>query len=193
MTVLGMIPGITEFSDRFFSMPSSLAPIALRFDFSFLTNPDFYVIMFTFFFTDFFYTVSTLVGVSSWADLLDEQGRLPRSKHTLMADFIATCTGAAMGTSIMTTYVDSASGVEESGRTGLTSVVVAGLFLLAVFISSIATVIPGYATSPALIMVGIFMIQSLRYLEFENWTVVAPAAVTILMMTFNYSIAEGIV
>ncbi|MGB9938825.1 NCS2 family permease [Methanosarcina sp.] len=193
VTVLGMVLGITEFPDRFFSMPPSLAPIAFKFDFSLLANPDFYVIMFTFLFTDFFDTVGTLVGVSSRADFLDEEGRLPRAKQALMADAIATCAGAVMGTSTVTTYVESASGVEEGGRTGLTSVVVAGLFLLAVFISPIAAVIPGYATSPALIMVGIFMIQSLRDLDFETWTEVVPATVTILVMTFSYSIAEGIV
>jgi adenine/guanine/hypoxanthine permease len=98
-----------------------------------------------------------------------------------------------MGTSTVTTCVESASGVEEGGRTGLTSVVVAILFLLAVFISPIAAVIPGYATSPALIMVGIFTIQSLRDLDFETWTEVVPAAITILVMIFSYSIAEGIV
>jgi len=97
-----------------------------------------------------------------------------------------------MGTPTVTTYVESASEVEEGGRTGLTSVVVAGLFLLAVLISPIAAVIPGYATSPALIMVGIFMIQSLRDLDFETWTEVVPATVIILVMTFSYSIAEGI-
>jgi len=193
VTIMGMILGITEFPERFFSMPPSLAPIAFKFDFSLLTSPDFYVIMFTFLFTDFFDTVGTLVGVSSRADFLDEEGRLPRAKQALMADAIATCAGAVMGTSTVTTYVESASGVEEGGRTGLTSVVVAGLFLLAIFISPIAAVIPGYATSPALIMVGIFMIQSLRDLDFETWTEIVPAAVTILMMTFSYSIAEGIV
>lgn len=193
VTVLGMVLGIAEFPDRLFSMPPSLAPIAFKFDFSILTDPDFYIIMFTFLFTDFFDTVGTLVGVSSRADFLDEEGKLPRAREALMADAIATCAGAAMGTSTVTTYVESASGVEEGGSTGLTSVVVAGLFLLAIFISPIAAVIPEYATSPALIMVGIFMIQSLRDLDFETWTEVVPAVITILVMTFSYSIAEGIV
>lgn len=193
VTLTGMVLGITEVPETFFSMPPSLAPIAFQFDFSILENPDFYVIMFTFLFTDFFDTVGTLVGVASRADFLDQGGRLPRAKQALMADAIATCAGAAMGTSTVTTYIESASGVEAGGRTGLTSVVVAAFFLLAIFISPIAAVIPGYATSPALIMVGIFMIQSLRDLDFETWTELVPAAVTILIMTFSYSIAEGIV
>ncbi|AKB13267.1 MAG: solute carrier family 23 protein [Methanosarcina thermophila] len=193
MTVLGMVRGIAEFPDRLFLMPPSLAPIAFKFDFSILTNPDFSIIMFAFLFTDFFDTVGTLVGVSSRADFLDEEGKLPRAREALMADAIATCAGAIMGTSTVATYVESASGVEEGGRTGLTSVVVAGLFLLAIFISPIAAVIPGYSTSPALIVVGIIMIQGLRDLDFETWTEVAPAVITILMMAFSYSIAEGIV
>jgi AGZA family xanthine/uracil permease-like MFS transporter len=149
--------------------------------------------MFTFLFTDFFDTVGTLVGVSSRADFRDEERRLPTGKQALMADAIATCAGAVMGTSTVTAYVESASGVEEGGKTELTSVIVAGLFLLAIFISPRAAVIPGYATSPALIMVGISMIQSLRYLDFETWTEIVPAAVIILIMTFSYSITEGII
>ena len=128
-----MILDITEVPDRFVSILPSLAPIALKFDFSLLTNPDFYVIMFTFLFTDFFDTVGTLVGVPSRADFRDEERRLPRAKQTLMADAIATCAGAVMGTSTVTAYVESASGVEEGGKTELTSVVVAGLFLFADF------------------------------------------------------------
>lgn len=193
VAVLGIVLGIIEIPDRLISMPLLLFPSLSSLIFSLLTNPDFYVIMFTFLFTDFFDTVGTLVGVSSRADFLDEEGKLPKAKQALMADAIATCAGAVLGTSTVTTYVESASGVEEGGRTGLTAVVVAGLFLLAILISPIAAVIPGYATSPALIMVGIIMIQSLRDLDFDTWTEVVPVVVTILMMTFSYSIAEGIV
>ncbi|HIH74474.1 MAG TPA: NCS2 family permease [Methanosarcina sp.] len=193
VTVIGISLGVTEAPGSLFSMPPSLAPIAFQFDFSIIQNPDFYVIMFTFLFTDFFDTVGTLVGVASRADFLDEDGKLPRAKQALMADAVATCAGAVLGTSTVTTYVESASGVEAGGRTGLTSVVVAILFLLALFISPIAAIIPAYATSPALIMVGIFMIQGLRDLDFDTWTELVPAAVTILIMTFSYSIAEGIV
>lgn len=194
VVTLASIPlGITQVPEKLISMPPSIASIAFQLDMSFLKNPNFFVIMFTFLFVDFFDTMGTLVGVSSRVNMLDKDGKLPRARQALLADALATCAGALLGTPTVTTYVESAAGVEEGGRTGLTSVVVAGFFLLAIFISPIARIIPGAATSPALIMVGIFMIQGLRDLDFKNWTDYVPAAITVLMMTFTYSVAEGIV
>jgi len=149
-------------------------------------------VVITFVFVDMFDTIGTLIGVSTRAGMLDEKGDLPKAGEALFADAVATVVGACLGTSTATTYVESAAGVEEGGRTGLTGIVVAILFLLALFISPIARIVPPAATAPALVMVGVFMMQTLKNLNYDDITEIAPACITIFAMPFTYSIAEGI-
>jgi len=139
-----------------------------------------------------FDTVGTLIGVSSKANMLDKEGRVPRVKQALMADAIGTTAGAILGTSTVTTYVESAAGVSEGGRTGLTSLTVAGMFLLALFLSPIFLMIPGAATAPALILVGAMMMSPIKNIEFDDYTESIPVFLTIIMMPLTYSISEGI-
>ncbi|NLJ95787.1 MAG: NCS2 family permease, partial [Clostridiales bacterium] len=134
----------------------------------------------------------TLIGVASKSDMLDKEGKLPRIKGALMADAVGTTVGAALGTSTVTTFVESATGVSEGGRTGLTSFVVAVLFGLSVFLSPIFLAIPGFATAPALIIVGFYMISSIIKINFDDMTEAIPAFLCIIAMPFTYSISEGI-
>lgn len=162
-------------------------------DFSALKNwAEFIVIIFAFLFVDIFDTLGTLIGVSSKANMLDENGKLPKIKGALLADAIATSAGAILGTSTTTTYVESASGVTEGGRTGLTAVVTGLLFLLAVIFSPLFLTIPSFATAPALIIVGFYMIGSVAKIDWENMLEAIPAFLCILAMPLAYSISEGI-
>ncbi len=154
---------------------------------------DFAVIVFSFLFVDIFDTIGTLIGVSTKAGFLDKDGKLPKLKEALLADAVGTTIGAAIGTSTVTTFVESASGVAEGGRTGLTSTVVGGLFLLSLIFSPIFSAIPGFATAPALIVVGFFMLDSITKIDFTDFTEGFPAFLTIIMMPLAYSIAEGLV
>ena len=150
------------------------------------------VVLFTFLFVDLFDTIGTLIGVSTKAGFLDEEGRLPRAKPALFADAIATTAGAVLGTSTVTTYVESASGVAEGGRTGLTAFTVAILFLLALFLSPLFLMVPGAATAPALVLVGLFMMTPIKDIDFDDYTESIPAFLAIIMMPLAYSIADGI-
>ncbi|TCK98771.1 AGZA family xanthine/uracil permease-like MFS transporter [Natranaerovirga hydrolytica] len=176
-----------------FSAPPSISEIAFKFDFSQVFTLDFLVIIFAFLFVDLFDTLGTLIGVSSKAGYLDKDGKLPRAKQALLADAVATTAGAALGTSTTTTYVESASGVADGGRTGLTALVTAVLFGLALFLSPIFLVIPSFATAPALIIVGFYMMDSFTKVDFEDFTEAIPAFLVVITMPFTYSIAEGIV
>ena len=167
-------------------------PVFGKMDFSGLANPNFWIVVFSFFFVDFFDTVGTLVGVTNRAGMLDPEGRLPRAREALLADAIGTTAGAVLGTSTVTSYVESASGVEQGGRTGLTAFVTGVLFLLALFFSPIVSIVPACATAPALVLVGIFMMASLKDLDFSDWTNFVPACVALFTMPFAYSIAHGI-
>lgn len=149
-------------------------------------------IMFTFLFVDLFDTVGTLVGVASKANLLDEKGELPAAGPALFADAIGTTVGALLGTSTVTTFVESASGVTEGGRTGLTSLSVAFFFFLSLFLFPIFAIIPSQATAPALVMVGLFMMSPIKDIPLDDFSESVPAFLTIVMMPFAYSIAEGI-
>ena len=153
---------------------------------------NFFAVMFSFLFVDLFDTLGTLIGVASKADMLDEDGKLPHIKGALMADSIATCAGAVLGTSTTTTFVESASGVTEGGRTGLTSMTTGVLFLLAVVFSPLFLTIPSFATAPALIIVGFYMMGSALKIEFDDPAEGIPAFLTILAMPTAYSISEGI-
>ena len=153
---------------------------------------DFIVIVFAFLFVDMFDTLGTLIGVANKADMLDENGKLPRIREALLADAIATSAGAVLGTSTTTTFVESSSGVAEGGRTGLASVVTGALFVVAILLSPIFIAIPGFATAPALIFVGFLMISAVVKIDFEDFTESIPAYLCLVAMPLTYSISEGI-
>ncbi len=193
-TIIGLPFGVTHMPEgTLVDIPPSLEPIFWKFDFSNLFSFDMLIVLFTFLFVDMFDTVGTLVGVSSKAGMLDKDGRVPRVKQALFADSIGTFVGAILGTSTVTTYVESASGVAEGGKTGLTSLTTAVLFLLALFLAPIFTMVPAAATAPALILVGFFMMSPILKIDFDNYTDSIPAFITIIAMPLTYSIAEGIV
>lgn len=161
-------------------------------DFDQIKILDFIVVMFAFLFVDLFDTLGTLIGVATKADMLDKEGKLPKIKGALMADAVATSVGAVFGTSTTTTYVESASGVTEGGRTGLTAVVTGFLFLISILLSPIFIAIPSFATAPALIIVGFYMIGNVVKINFNDMLEAIPAFLTMIVMPFAYSIAEGI-
>lgn len=173
------------------SIPS-IKSIAFQFDFSVLGKLDFWVVMLSFLFVDLFDTLGTLIGVSSKAGFLDKDGKLPKAQQALFADAIATTAGACFGTSTTTTYVESAAGVADGGRTGLTALTVAALFLIALPFSPIFGAIPSFATAPALIIVGFYMMESVLKIDMNDFRVGIPAFLTILVMPISYSISEGI-
>ena len=207
--VLGIICELTGIyvPDAEAGMYSVIPTAFVSFDFSSLSNTfgqvfnldftnfnigNFIVVMFAFLFVDLFDTLGTLIGVASKADMLDEEGKLPRIKGALLADAIATSAGAVLGTSTTTTYVESASGVTEGGRTGLTAATTAVLFLLASIFSPLFLTIPSFATAPALIVVGFYMMGAVVKINFDDMTDAIPAFLTILVMPLAYSISEGI-
>ncbi len=200
-TVAGMAVGIvappTGISS-FFAAPPSLAPTAFKFVDGFksmfaTSGFGFIPLVFSFAFVDLFDSIGTFVGVASKAKLLDKDGRLPRANKALMADAIGTVAGAALGTSTVTTYVESAAGAAEGGRTGLTAVTTGILFLAALFMAPLAFLIPGAATAPILIIVGIFMMEPVVHINFADYLEAIPAFLAIVMMPFAFSIADGIV
>lgn len=170
----------------------SMAPTFLHLDFSRIISIDFVIIMLAFLFVDLFDTLGTLIGVASKADMLDKDGKLPRIKGALLADAVGTSAGAIFGTSTTTTFVESASGVAEGGRTGLTAFTAAVLFGLSLFLSPIFLAIPSFATAPALIIVGFLMLSSVVKIDFNDFTEAIPAFICIIAMPFMYSISEGI-
>lgn len=192
-TVIGIPFGVTVVPENFnpVSLPSS--PIFFAFDFSSVFTLKFFTVFFTFFFVDIFDTVGTLVGVATQAKLTDKEGNIPNVKQAFLADAIGTVAGAALGTSTVTSFVESSAGVAAGGRTGLSSVVTAILFLLALFLTPLFLLIPSAATAPALIFVGYLMMKSVTGINFEDPVEGIPAFITILVMPFAYSIAEGIV
>ncbi|PWW97667.1 NCS2 family permease [Clostridium perfringens] len=174
----------------------SIAPIAGKVNFSYLTSPqhvfNFITIVFTFLFVDFFDTVGTLIGVASRANMLDKKGRVPNAGKALMTDAIATTAGALLGTSTVTVYVESATGVEEGGRTGLTAITIGVLFFVAMFFSPIFVAVPACATAPALIYVGYLMLTSVLKIDFSDITDAVPAFLIIALMPLTYSIGDGL-
>ena len=192
-TIAGIPLGVTNLEGfRLFCAPASLSPILFQFEWASILTFEMFAVLFTFLMVDMFDTVGTLVGVSTKAGMLSEDGKVPRVKQALLADAIGTTVGACLGTSTVTTYVESAAGVEEGGRTGLTAFVTSILFLLAIFFSPLFLVIPGAATAPALIMVGLFMMSPIKDIELSEITESLPAFLTIIMMPLTYSISEGI-
>lgn len=192
--VVGIPLGVTHLPETsLVSFPPSLKPIFLKFNFSEIFSTDMLVVLITFLFVDLFDTVGTLIGVASKANMIDKDGKLPRVKQALFADAVGTTVGAILGTSTVTTYVESASGVAEGGRTGLTALSTAGMFALALFFAPIFLMVPSAATAPALILVGSFMLSPILKINFDDYTESIPVFLTIIMMPLAYSIAEGIV
>jgi|LSQX01.3.fsa_nt_gb AGZA family xanthine/uracil permease-like MFS transporter len=202
-TIIGIPFGVTNFSNfAVFSMPPSLAPTFLRMDLSGLLGlgqSNFWGVLFTaltviisFSLVDMFDTIGTLIGTAQKAGFLDKDGNMPRMKQALMADATATTIGACLGTSTVTTYVESAAGIAEGGKTGLTAVVTGILFIAALFVAPLVGIVPSAATAPALIIVGVLMMSSIKKIDFEDITEALPAFFTVAMMPFTYSIANGI-
>ena len=187
---LGMFSVLPDFSSGL-GIPS-MASTFFKMDFSGILSLNFVTIMFAFLFVDMFDTLGTLIGVASKADMLDKDGKLPKIRGALLSDAIGTSLGAVFGTSTTTTFVESASGVAEGGRTGLTSVVAAIFFGLSLFLSPIFLAIPSFATAPALIIVGFLMISSVLKIDFNDFTEAIPSYIAIIAMPFMYSISEGI-
>ena len=189
--VIGIPLGVTEFKG-IVSAPESIAPIFCQFEFDKIFSVDMLVVVFTFFFIDMFDTVGTLVGVCTKAKMLDKNGNIYRVKQAFMADSIATTAGALLGTSTTTTYVESAAGVAQGGRSGLTALVVGGCFVIAMFFSPLFLSIPSAATAPALIIVGLLMAEQIKNVDFDDFSESIPAFVCMLMMPLTYSISNGI-
>ena len=187
---LGMFSVMPDFS-RGLSIPS-LAPTIMQMDFSGIFTFNFVTIMLSFMFVDLFDTLGTLIGVASKANMLDRYGRLPKIRGALLADSIATAAGAMLGTSTVTTFVESSAGVAVGGRTGLTGVVSAGFFAISLLLSPIFLAIPAFATAPALITVGFMMLTSIMNIDFTDFSEAIPAFLAIIAMPFTYSISEGI-
>ena len=187
---LGMFSVMPDFS-RGLSVPS-LAPTIMQMDFSGIFTFNFVTIMLSFMFVDLFDTLGTLIGVASKANMLDRYGRLPKIRGALLADSIATAGGAMLGTSTVTTFVESSAGVAVGGRTGLTGVVSAGFFAISLLLSPIFLAIPAFATAPALITVGFMMLTSIMNIDFTDFSEAIPAFLAIIAMPFTYSISEGI-
>ncbi|MEX2605813.1 MAG: NCS2 family permease [Kiritimatiellia bacterium] len=194
VTLAGIPLGVTEVPDsHLVSLPPSVAPIFWKFEFAHIFTLEMAVVLFTFLFVDMFDTVGTLVGVSDKAGMLDEEGRIPNAKQAFFADAIGTTAGAVLGTSTVTVYIESASGVTEGGKTGLTAFTTAMFFLLALFFAPLFIMVPSAATAPALVLVGVFMMSPLRKVDFDDMLSAIPAFVTLIMMPLTFSIADGII
>ena len=189
--IIGIPMGVTEFQGVL-SSPESIKPIFCQFEFENIFSLDMLVVVFTFLFIDMFDTVGTLVGVCTKAKMVDEKGNIYRLRQAFMADAIATTFGSMLGTSTTTTYVESAAGVAQGGRSGLTAFAVACCFLIALFFSPLFLSIPAAATAPALVLVGLLMLEPIRNIPFEDFTESIPAFVCVIMMPLTYSISNGI-
>ena len=190
-TFIGIPMGITNYQG-IISTPHSLSDIFCQFEWHNIWSLDMLVVVFTFLFIDMFDTIGTLVGVCTKANMLNPDGTIPRVKQAFMADAIATTAGACLGTSTTTTYVESASGVAIGGRTGLTAFVVGCCFAVALFFSPLFLAIPSAATAPILVIVGLFMMNPIKNIDFDNYAESIPAFITIIMMPLAYSISDGI-
>jgi len=195
ITVIGIPFGVTKVQNGFslLSLPPSLSPIFCKFDWHKIFTVDMAITVMVLLFMELFDTLGTLLGVATRARLLDSKGNVKNIKQALMADAVATTAGAILGTSTVTAYVESTAGVAEGGKTGLTALIIAVLFLLSLFISPIFLAIPSAATSPILIMVGLFMLTPIKELTFGDFSESIPFFLIMIMMPFSFSIADGIV
>ena len=190
--IIGIPMGITPVPTSIISAPPSIAPIAFKFQWHHIFTLDMAIVLFTLLFMDMFDTIGTLVGVATKAKMLDENGRVPNIKKALFSDAIGTTLGACLGTSTVSTFVESASGVAEGGRTGLTALTTAGMFFLSLFFAPVFASITPAVTASALVLVGLFMIEPIKEIELVDFTEAIPAFFTIIMMPFAYSISDGI-
>lgn len=192
-TIIALFTGVSKLPEGgIIQLPPSLSPIAFKLDFSSMFSLEMFSVVFAFLFVDLFDTIGTLTGVATKAKMLDKNGQLPNAGRALFADSVGTTIGALLGTSTVTTFVESATGVAEGGRTGLTALSTGFCFFLSIFFYPLITIIPAQATAAALVMVGLFMIDSIVDINFGDFTESFPAFMTIIMMPFAYSIAEGI-
>ena len=201
-TVVGLLFGITQLPESMSMADINLSETWLQLDFAGLFDTEnrslgqviatLLVVIISFSMVDLFDTIGTLIGTADKAGFLDEQGNLPRMKRSLLADALATTFGALLGTSTVTTYIECNAGIVAGGRTGLTALVVAVLFLLSIFLAPLAGMVPAAATAPALILVGMLMMQSIQKVNFSNFDEALPAFLTMVLMPFTYSIANGI-
>lgn len=191
-TLIGIPLNVTNISGVF-SVPPSIEPIFLQFEWDNIWTKDMVVIIFTFLFMDLFDCIGTVIGVTNRAGMVKADGKIPRLKEIFMVDSISTAAGAAMGTSTVAVYVESAAGVNEGGRSGLTAFVTGICFLLALFFSPLFLAIPAAATTPVLVLVGLMMMSSVLKIDFDNYADAIPAFICVLLMPLTYSISEGIV
>ena len=191
-TIVGIPFGVTTIPEGWSPVSMPEAPLLFEFEWGSVLTGKFFIVFFTFLFTDLFDTIGTLMGVTEQAKLVDKDGNIPNAKGALLADAIGTVAGACLGTSTVTSFVESSSGVAAGARTGLSSVVTAIMFLLALFFTPLFALIPSAATAPALIFVGFLMMKSVSSIDFEDLTEGIPAFITIMVMPFAYSISKGI-
>lgn len=193
VTALSWVLGASPLPSAVFTLPSLPEETLVAFDFETLLSAQLVTVVLAFLFVDFLDTAGTLIGIGKAGGFLDEKGDLPEADRAFTADAVGTTVGALLGTSTVTSYIESATGIEEGGRTGLTTLVVAGLFLLALFVTPLVTAVPAFATAPALIVVGALMMGSVRDVEWNRIDEALPAFLTIAAMPLTYSIANGIV
>lgn len=192
-TLIGIPMGITKLPSAILSAPPSIAPVFLKFEWNHILTKDMFIALFTLLFMDMFDTVGALVGVSTKAGMIDENGNVPRAKQALLSDAIGTTLGSCFGTSTVCTFLESASGVAAGGKTGLTAVSTAVMFIIALFLSPLFLMIPSAATAPSLILVGLFMMSPIKEIDFLDFTEAIPAFLTIIMMPLAYSISDGLI
>ena len=190
-SIVGIPMGLTHF-DKIIDVPPSVGSIAFKFTFDQIFSLDMLIVVFTFLVIDMFDTIGTVVGVSKKAGMMTPDGKIPGVKNIFMADAIATIVGACVGTSTTTTYVESASGVAEGGRSGLTAFVIACGFIISLLFAPVFLAIPSSATAPALIIVGLFMMSPIKEIDLDNYSDSIPAYITLIMMPLTYSISDGI-
>ena len=192
-TIIGIPMGVTQMPSAIVSMPPSISSTFMQFEWHNIFSFDMVIVLFTLLFMDMFDTIGTLVGVATKAKMLDENGKVPNIKKALFADAIGTTVGACLGTSTVSTFVESAAGVAEGGRTGLTAVSTAVMFGISLFFAPLFGMITPAVTASALVIVGLFMIETIKEINLEDYTEAVPAFLTIIMMPFAYSISDGIV
>jgi len=191
VTIISYISGVSPLPDRFVSLPPSLKPILFQLDIAGALTWGFFAVILTVFVMDFVDTMGTLIGVSARANLLDENGNLPEVEKPMLADALATVLGSLLGTTTSGVYIESAAGIEEGGRTGFVSIITALLFLLALFFSPFLTAIQAFAYGPALIIVGLFMLEPIKKIDFSDYSELIPAFCTIVLMSFTFNIGIG--
>ena len=191
-TLIGIPLGVTQINGVF-STPPSIEPIFMQFEWSQIFTKEMVIIVFTFLFVDLFDCIGTVIGVANRAGLIKEDGKIPHLKEVFMVDSISTAAGAVMGTSTVAVYVESAAGVNEGGRSGLTAFVTGICFLLALFFAPLFLAIPAAATTPVLVLVGLMMMSSVLKIDFNDYAEAIPAFICVLLMPLTYSISEGIV